>query len=38
MLRETLDKMTSRIDNVEWDSNSDPTMMKRMKEVTGMGQ
>ena len=35
-LKDTLDKMQERIELVQWDSDSDPQMMKRLKDMTGL--
>ncbi|EAR88147.2 hypothetical protein TTHERM_00016120 (macronuclear) [Tetrahymena thermophila SB210] len=36
MLKDTLDKMQERIEMVQWDSDTDPQMMKRLKDMTGL--
>jgi Ni,Fe-hydrogenase III large subunit len=36
MLNETLEKMQSRIKQVNWDNEADPAMMKRLKEIAGL--
>jgi hypothetical protein len=35
MLKETLEKMQDRISKVPWDSDSDPEMIKKMKQMSG---
>ena len=33
MLRETLDKMSKRIQMANWDADNDPKFMQKMKEI-----
>lgn len=35
-LQDTLDKMHERIESAPWDADSDPQMMKRLKEIAGL--
>jgi hypothetical protein len=34
MLRETLEKMQERIELQQWDNESDPTLLKKMKDLS----
>ena len=36
MLKETLEKMQDRINMAQWDSDNDPQMIKKMKEMSGL--
>ena len=36
MLKETLDKMQQRINLAQWDNDSDPQMIKKIKEMNNM--
>ena len=36
MLKETLDKMQERIELAQWDNDSDPQIMKRLKDIAGL--
>jgi gas vesicle protein len=33
MLKETLDKMQERVDQAQWDNDTDPYMIKKLKEI-----
>jgi predicted RNase H-like nuclease (RuvC/YqgF family) len=35
MLKDTLDKMQDRIELAQWDNDSDPQIMKRLKDIAG---
>eukprot|EP01015_Nassula_variabilis_P021871 TRINITY_DN3947_c0_g1_i2.p2 TRINITY_DN3947_c0_g1~~TRINITY_DN3947_c0_g1_i2.p2 ORF type:complete len:120 (+),score=31.31 TRINITY_DN3947_c0_g1_i2:64-423(+) len=36
MLRETLDKMQERIELAQWENDSDPQMIKKLKDIAGI--
>lgn len=36
MLKDTLEKMQERIEMVQWDNDTDPNMMKKLKDMTNL--